>query len=114
MPSATEVDLTPQEQTKQMLHELHFQAHRLGYKQLCPGIPHYRENDIQSLSKDLYPWLAEQFDHVTPQAVEHAIREAIRHAWQDRDPEIWETYFPGAVKRPSNKQFIATLAERLK
>jgi len=114
MSSPTETDLSPQEQTKQILHELRFHAHRRGYKQLCIGIPHYRENDIQSLSKDLYPWLATQFDHVTPQAVEHAIREAIGCAWRHRDPEVWDLYFPGIVRQPSNKQFIATLAERLK
>jgi len=114
MPSSTETDITPQEQIRKMLHDLHFQAHRLGYKQLCIGVPYYRENNIQSLSKELYPWLATQFDHITPQAVEHAIREAIRHAWKCRDAEIWEQYFPGAVRPPTNKQFIATLAERLK
>ena len=114
MPSSTETNLTPQEQTMRMLHELCLPVYRLGYKQLCVGIPHYRENGIQNLSKDLYPWLAEQFDHVSPQAVEHAIREAIRYAWEHRDPEVWAQYFPGSAKQPSNKQFIATLAERLK
>jgi len=113
MPSPTGIDLTEQEKARKMLHELHFQAHRLGYKQLCIGVPYYHQNNVQSLSKELYPWIAAQFDHVTSQAVEHAVREAIRHAWECREAEVWKQYFPGAVRPPSNKQFIATLAERL-
>lgn len=109
-----EAGSTLQEQTVRMLQDMRFPVYRIGYKQLCIGIPHYYENGFQSLSKDLYPWLAKQFDHVTPEAVEHAIREVIHYAWEHREPEVWERYFPGAVKPPSNKQFIATLAEQLK
>ena len=109
----TPTDLTHQEQTRKMLHALYFPPYRCGYKQLCLAIPYCHEKHTLNLSKDLYPWLAKQFDHVTPQAVEHAIREIIRHAWEHGDQKVWQEYFPGAVKPPSNKQFIATLAERL-
>ena len=114
MPSPAEVTLTPVEQTAQMLHTLRFPAHRLGYQQLCLAIPHYRENPLQSITKELYPWIAMQFDHITPQAVEHTIRDVIHYAWRHCDPEVWAVYFPGSGRPPTNKQFIATLAERLK
>lgn len=110
----TETPLSSREQTTRMLHDLRIPVHRIGYRELAMGIPHYREENLQSLSKELYPWLARQFGNITPEAVEHAIREAIRQGWEHRDPKIWEIYFPGAVKPPSNKQFIATLAERIR
>jgi len=78
--------LTWEEQSAQMLQELNLPVHRLGYHNLCIGIP----------------------------AVEHSIREAIRAAYGNRDPQVWERCFPGCRGVPSNKLFIATLAERLK
>lgn len=42
-----------QEQTADMLHELGFPSHRLGYKQLCTAIPRFSTDDTQSLTKDL-------------------------------------------------------------
>lgn len=110
----TETPLSPTEQTTRMLQQLRIPIHRIGYRELAKGIPHYREQNMQSLSKELYPWLSRQFERISPQAIEHATREAIRQGWAHRDPVIWDTYFPGAVKPPSNKQFIATLAERIR
>lgn len=109
-----ETPLSPREQTARMMQELRIPVHRIGYRELALGIPHYREQNMQSLSKELYPWLGRQFGNITTEAVEHAIREAIHRGWENRDPAIWETYFPGTVKPPSNKQFIATLAERIR
>lgn len=96
-----------------MLRELNIPVHRIVYKQLHVAIPCYHQDDTRSLAKDLYPHIAEQFGHTTSQAVEHSIREAIHCGWGNRDPEIWEHYFPRPAKAPSNKQFIAVLAERL-
>ena len=97
-----------------MLHELQIGIHRLGYKQLTIAVPCFALDDQQSLSKELYPYVANYFGYANWQPVEHAIRDAILDAWEKRDPAAWEKYFPGMKKPPSNKQFIATLAERLK
>ena len=105
--------LSPMEQTDRMLQELRIPVHRIGYRHLALGIPHYREQNMQSLSKELYPWLSRQFGRISPQAIEHATRESIRYGWEHRTPEVWDLYFPGAVKPPSNKQFIAALARRI-
>ena len=109
-----EVQPTPVEQTVQMLQQLHIPAHRLGYQQLCLIIPYYRENSFHSMTKDLYPWLANHFDYHTPQAVEHTIRDVIHYAWVHRDPQMWAKYFPEATKPPTNKQFIAALAAQIR
>lgn len=113
--------LTPEEQisalyesTAQMLHELQITIRRLGYKQLTIAIPCFALDDRQSLTKELYPYVANYFGYSNWCPVEHAIREIILDAWERRDPEVWEKYFYGMKKPPSNKQFIATLAERLK
>lgn len=103
-----------QDDTIQMLHELQFGIHRLGYRQLYVAIPCYSLDKSQSLSKELYPYVAECFGYTGWYPVEHAIRVAILDAWERRNPDAWEGYFPGMQKPPTNKQFIATLAERLK
>ena len=106
--------LTWEEQSAQMLQELNLPVHRLGYHNLCIGIPGFRENPTQSLSNELYPRIAAQTGCTGSPAVEHSIREAIRAAYGNRDPQVWERCFPGCRGVPSNKLFIATLAERLK
>ena len=110
---AEEIEIL-REKTYGILHELRFGVHRLGYKQLLVLIPRYALDSSQSLSKELYPYAAEQFGHVSWQPVEHAVRVAILDAWERREPEVWEKYFPGRRKVPSNKQFLAVMAEWIK
>lgn len=102
------------EHTCAMLHELQIGIHRNGYRQLVILIPCYALDENQSLSKELYPYVAERYGYASWQAVEHAVRIAILEAWKRRNVAVWEKYFPGMRKPPSNKQFIATLAEQLK
>ena len=113
--------ITPEEQilrhraaTCGMLRELQIGIHRNGYRQLTVLIPCYALDDDQGLTKELYPFAATYFGSPSWQAVERAVRSAIEEAWARRRPEVWEAYFPGRDKPPANKQFIATLAERLK
>lgn len=103
-----------QAQAAGMLHELGFPSHRLGYKQLCIAIPRFSANDTQCLTKELYPYLAKRYSYPDWRAAESAIRDVIVGVWAERDPAVWDKYFPNLKKAPSNKQFIATLAERLK
>lgn len=102
------------EQTKAMLLHLQFPVHRNGYKQLCIAVPIYAQDPFQSLTKELYPAIARQLGFSDGKAVEHCIRDCILYAYEHRDPEVWEQYFTNAQKAPSNKQFLSTLAERLK
>ena len=100
--------------TYPILHQLRFSVHRIGYKQLLILIPYYVLDDTQSLTKELYPRVAKEFGHSSYQAVEHAVRVAIVDAWQKRDSAVWEKYLPGLEKPPSNKQFIAAIAQWVK
>lgn len=113
--------ITPEEQVRtlyeptiSMLHELQIGIHRLGYKQLTIAVPCFALDDSQSLTKELYPYVACYFGYTDWHPVEHSIRTAILDAWEHRNPEVWEQYFPNQKKPPSNKQFLAVLAERLK
>lgn len=100
--------------TRALLRELEFPVHQDGYMQLCIGIPRFALAPNQSLSKDLYPYIAAEFGGVTADDVESSIRRVIKNAWKHRDPVVWEKYFPKRNKAPSNLVFIATLAEYLK
>ena len=102
-----------QRQVIHMLHELNIAVHRVGHKQLVIAILRYAQDDTQSLTKEVYPHVARCLGYSDWRAVEHSIRVSIMHGWLDRNPEIWERYFPGLDKTPPNKLFIAMLAQRL-
>ena len=97
-----------------MLRQLNFAVHRTGYKHLISAILRYEQEDSQSLSKEIYPYVARTFGYSDWRAVEHSIRTSISHAWKIRNPIVWNYYFPGLRRAPTNKHFIATLAEMLK
>lgn len=97
-----------------LLHELGFSAHRLGYKYLTIAIPCYAHDSEQSLSKEIYPYVGACFHFAHWPSVERSIRSAIADAWEHGNPSVWRQYFPNLEKAPSNKHFIAVLAERLR
>ena len=107
----TTLDAQTERKVRQLLWELGFPPHTMGYKQLCIAIPLYGKDREQSLSCNLYPAVAEVFHLRDSRAVERAIRTAITKAWQNQAG--WERYFPGHTKPPSNKVFIAAMAEQL-
>lgn len=106
-------ELSEQTPTDRMLLELGFPAHKIGYDALCIGIPRFALDKRQSLSKDLYPYIAEKLDIAEWRSVENDIRRIISEAWENRNPAIWDKYFPGLKRAPTNKRFIATLAKYL-
>lgn len=110
----TEREISIQEQTAKLLHELGIPCHRVGYMQLCMAIPLFAQDERQSLSKDIYPLIASYWGYTDWRTIEHAIRIVILFSWLHRDPAVWDHYFPNLDKAPSNKLFIATLAEYLK
>lgn len=95
------------------LHNLNCPVHRFGYDHLIVAVKRYARGDMESLSKELYPYVADQFGYTDWRAIERSIRSVIADAWDNRDPRVWALYFPRFLKAPSNKQFIATLAQRL-
>lgn len=103
----------PQLRIATHLQLLKVPSHRDGYQYLCFGIPLFAQDPGQRLSKELYPAIAKQCG-CNERAVEHSIRIAIEAAWNVRDKAVWERHFPGATACPSNKVFIAKMAEILK
>ena len=96
-----------------LLHKLGYPAHRLGYTYLLIAVTRYAEGDIQSLSKELYPYIADLFGYSDWPPIENAIRSATDNAWENGPVEVWQSLFPCSTKAPTNKQLIATLAEYL-
>jgi hypothetical protein len=88
-----------------------------GYRYLQVAIPLFAEDPAQRICKELYPAVARLLGVSGNNNIERSIRSAIEDAWVRRDPAVWDTYFPpGMVTRekgPSNKLFIARMAEEL-
>ena len=102
-----------QAQIGSVLNELGFPPHRVGYKQICIAVPCYAQDFTQSLIKEIYPYIARVLGYTDWRPVEHAIRCSIHDAWNARESSSWDILFPNCKRAPSNKQFIATLAEHL-
>lgn len=84
-----------------------------GFHHLLTILPDYDPEQNPSLSKIFYPPLAEQHA-VTLDAIDNAIHQAIQRAYEKRNDAIWKEYFPDTAECPKNKEFISTLAERLR
>lgn len=71
----------------------------------------------QQITKTLYPAVAKICGGSKDQ-VERAIRSAIHSAWEDRNEQLWRTYFhsdgDGVLRRPTNAAFITALAGRIR
>ena len=109
----------PDDRTKTAnhLYAMQFMPHMDGFGLLCTGIPLFAQNPKQKLSIELYPQVAKLCGCSDGRAVEKTIRNAIEAAWKVRDKTVWTKYFPVAIEDnascPSNKVFIARLAELL-
>lgn len=97
---------------KYILIELRISPKSKGYRCMLEVIPLYHADPEQSMTKEVYPAAAKRLGYRSWKRVEKQIRDAISAAWKRRDPEVWETYFPGGEK-PTNGAFIATISEIL-
>ena len=102
------------EQVLRDLWRLNVPVSLSGYRCLCVAVPRFARDISQPMCSELYPAVAKELGYMDWRAVEFAIRRAILAAWERRNRQIWEEYFPGAEKAPTNKQVIATLAQRIK
>ena len=102
----------------QILKQMSISPKLKGYRYLRSAIQMaMNERDIlQATTKELYPRLASQYKD-TPGRVERAMRQEIEKAYTIGDPNILHKYFGYAISRktgrPSNAEFIATIADRL-
>ena len=97
-----------------LLRSLGVEPKLSGYRCLCFAIPMVAERP-NIMMKEVYPIVAKHCGLSDARCVERVIRSAIYKAWLNRDDTVWLCYFirnrAGEVKRPTNKEFIASLAE---
>ena len=86
-------DAPPPFSLTRLLSQLSVPTHKTGYQQLLSAIDLYARDPGQSLSKELYPAVAETLGYEDWKSVEHSIRRAILTGWQHRDPILWQQYF---------------------
>lgn len=102
-----------------VIHEVGVPAHIKGYQYLREAIMMV-VNDIDvinQITKQLYPEIADKYS-TTPSRVERAIRHAIEVAWGRGQPEAVENIFGYTVSaakgKPTNSEFIAMIADKLR
>lgn len=103
----------------EILHEVGIPAHIKGYMYLRTAIltTYYNIEILGQVTKVLYPDIARMYN-TTSSRVERAIRHAIEVAWNrgntDAIDEIFG-YTVSAVKaKPTNSEFIAMIADKLR
>lgn len=102
-----------------MLHELGIPSHIKGYQYLREAITviFERPETIGGITKELYPELANKFD-TTVSRVERAIRHAIEVSWNRGSIDLMEEIFGHSVDidkaKPTNSEFVVTLADKLR
>ncbi len=102
-----------------LLHELGVPSHIKGYEYIRYGILTLYKNPsiIGGITKELYPEIAENFN-TSVSRVERAIRHAIEVSWNRGNIDLMEEVFGHSVDydkaKPTNSEFIVTLADKLK
>ncbi len=104
--------------TSKLLHDLGMPSHIKGYQYIRDAIIMIYNNSsyIGGITKQLYPDIAKKFD-TTPSRVERAIRHAIEVSWSRGDYDLMDEIFGHSVDfdraKPTNSEFLATLADKL-
>lgn len=102
-----------------MIHDVGVPAHIKGYQYIREAIilAISDEDMINNVTKMLYPTLAKKFN-TTPSRVERAVRHAIEVAWNRGQIEMHEKIFGYTVNsnkgKPTNSEFIAMVADRIR
>ena len=102
-----------------ILHELGMPSHIKGYLYIREGISIIYEHPevIGGITKELYPDIAKKFG-TTVSRVERAIRHAIEVSWNRGSWDLMEEIFGHSVDidkaKPTNSEFIVTVADKLR
>ena len=102
-----------------ILHELGVPSHIKGYQYIREGIMLIYDNPefIGGITKELYPDIARTYD-TTVSRVERAIRHAIEVSWNRGNWDLMEEIFGHSVDidkaKPTNSEFIVTVADKLR
>jgi two-component system response regulator (stage 0 sporulation protein A) len=115
--SAFKTDLDTEITT--LLHEIGVPAHIRGYLYIREAITmvYYNIEILGNITKILYPEVARKFN-TTSSRVERAIRHAIEVAWVrgniDAISDIFSYTISYHKSKPTNSEFIAMIADRLR
>lgn len=85
--------------------------HQSGFDDLRIGTPLFAQAPGQSMTKEFYPAVADLRGRDNWKQVEKAIRTVKLAAYRNRNDAVWKEYFPDTSECPTNKDFIARLAE---
>lgn len=102
-----------------LLHQLGIPSHIKGYTYIRESVflfySHY--DHYSGITKEIYPEVALRYA-TTSSRVERAIRHAIEVSWSRGDYDLMEEIFGNSVAfdraKPTNSEFIATIADRLR
>ena len=102
-----------------ILHELGVPSHIKGYQYIRESIMVVYDNPeiVGGITKELYPEVAKKYD-TTVSRVERAIRHAIEVSWNRGSWDLMEEIFGHSIDidkaKPTNSEFIVTIADKLK
>ena len=108
-----------QSSISRILHELGIPSHIKGYQYIREGINilYDHPETVGGITKELYPELASKYD-TTVSRVERAIRHAIEVSWNRGSWDLMEEIFGHSVDvdkaKPTNSEFIVTIADKLR
>ena len=100
------------------LHDLGIPSHIKGYQYIRDAITivFNKPDTIGGITKELYPELANRYN-TSVSRVERAIRHAIEVSWNRGDWDLMDEIFGHSVDidkaKPTNSEFIVTLADKL-
>ncbi len=102
-----------------VLHELGVPSHIKGYAYIRDSIleVYFNPSIIGGITKELYPKIAKNFNTTTSR-VERAIRHAIEVSWNRGNWDLMQEIFGYSVDidraKPTNSEFIITVADKLR
>lgn len=103
-----------------IMHRIGIPAHIKGYTFIREAIKMVvdNENYLGAVTKELYPEIAKKYN-TTPSRVERAMRHAIEVAWGRGSNDLIKQLFgytliPSNKQKPTNSEFIAVVADKLR
>lgn len=112
-------DSTLDNEITELLHEVGIPAHIKGYLYLRTAIKktYFNLDYLGQITKVLYPEIAREYSS-TASRVERAIRHAIEVSWNRGSWDLMEEIFGHSVDidkaKPTNSEFIVTVADKLR
>lgn len=109
----------PEEQILNLLHEFKIPPNILGYKYIGDALLFLFENDENaniSITRELYPAIAQKYNKTNPSQIERAIRHGIEHAFKNNSARLREL-FPTQTqlgKNATNSEFLYRILEYIK